>query len=91
VKLDKEIEEIRALLESKLKEREAMSSSKEEFDVEIDKSRSKYRDQIVKLEKQLDKIAKEEEKNQRDLEDQKRENSDLGEYEESYKTRIEGF
>ncbi len=91
MKLDKEIEEIRALLESKLKEREAMSSSKEEFDVEIDKSRSKYRDQIVKLEKQLDKIAKEEEKNQRDLEDQKRENSDLGEYEESYKTRIEGF
>lgn len=91
MKLDKEIEEIRALLESKLKEREAMSSSKEEFDVEIDKSRSKYRDQIVKLEKQLDKIAKEEEKNQRDLEDQKRENADLGEYEESYKTRIEGF
>lgn len=89
--IDKEIEEIKAMLESKVRERETMTNTKSEFDKEIDKSRMKYRDQITKLDKQLDKIIKEEDKNQRDLEDQKREQGDLGEYEESYKTRIEGF
>ena len=68
-----------------------MITQKAEFDQEIDKSRAKYKDQIVKLEKQLEKISKEEDKNQRDLEEQKREHGDLGEYEESYKTRVEGF
>jgi len=39
----------------------------------------------------LEKIQKDEDKNVKDLEELKREQSDLAEYEETYKTRIDGF
>lgn len=46
-----------------------MLLKKQEHEREIDKSRNKYRDQILKFEKQLEKVQKEEEKNIRDLDE----------------------
>lgn len=39
----------------------------------------------------MDKVVKNEDKNIKDLDELKREQSDLAEYEETYKTRIDGF
>lgn len=64
---------------------------KQSFEREIDKSRGKFRDQILKHEKQLEKIQKDEDKNLKDVDELKREQSDLAEYEETYKTRIDGY
>jgi hypothetical protein len=55
-------------------------TEKHSFEREIDKSRAKFRDQIIKFEKQLEKIQKDEDKNIWELEELKRENNDLLDY-----------
>jgi hypothetical protein len=54
--IDLEIEEIEQLLDKKRKEREQFVVSKQACEREIDKSRAKFRDQILRLEKELDKV-----------------------------------
>jgi len=65
------------LLEKKRKERESFVITRQNFEREIDKSRAKFRDQILKLEKELDKVQRDEDKNHKEAEEQKVENSDL--------------
>lgn len=43
--------------------------SRQNFEREIDKSRAKYRDQILKLEKELDKVQRDEDKNLKEAEE----------------------
>lgn len=59
--------------------------------VEIEKTRAKFRDQILKLEQKIEKTQKVDDKTSKDHEEYKREVGDLQEYQESYKTRIEGY
>jgi hypothetical protein len=79
--VDVEIEEIEALLEKKRHERELLVVERQRLESDIDKSRGKYRDQIVKLERELDKVQRDEDKNVREQEEQKIELSDLADYE----------
>lgn len=89
--IDSDIEEIERHLAEKRKQKEGYLMEKQKYEREIDKARSAFRDQLIKLEHILDKVQKTEEKNTRDREECKREQDALLEYEESYKTRIEGF
>ena len=54
--LAKEIEEIEILLERKKREKENLLIQRQKHEQEIDKTRSKFRDEILKHEKQLDKF-----------------------------------
>ncbi len=62
-----------------------------QYEKTISKARVGFKDSLSKLESQLDKISKNDHKNVLDLEDYKREQTDLSEYEESFKARINGF
>ncbi len=53
---------------------------RQRLESDIDKSRGKYRDQIVKLERELDKVQRDEDKNVKEQEEQKIELSDLADY-----------
>jgi hypothetical protein len=44
-----------------------MIIAKQSLEQEIDKSRAKYRDQILKLEKELDKVNRDEDKNNKEV------------------------
>ena len=55
-RIEKDIEEIELMLERKRKEREHLLGERQNFEKDIDKSRIKYKDQILKLEKQMEKI-----------------------------------
>jgi hypothetical protein len=79
------------LLEKKRKERESFVITRQNFEREIDKSRAKFRDQILKLEKELDKVQRDEDKNHKEAEEQKVENSDLQDYEENFKSRLKSI
>jgi hypothetical protein len=57
------------VLERKRKEREEFVITKQNYEREIDKSRAKYRDQILKLEKELDKVQRDEDKNHKEGEE----------------------
>jgi hypothetical protein len=57
------------LVEKKRKERDQFYITKQTFEREIDKSRAKYRDQILKLEKELDKVQRDEDKNYKEAEE----------------------
>lgn len=89
--IDAEIEELEQLLEKKRKEREQFVLTRQNFEREIDKSRAKQRDQILKLEKELDKVQRDEDKNHKEAEEQKVENSDLQDYEENFKSRLKSI
>ena len=67
--IDAEIEELEQLLEKKRTEREQFVLTRQNFEREIDKSRAKYRDQILKLEKELDKVQRDEDKNHKEAEE----------------------
>jgi hypothetical protein len=86
--VDKEIEEIQRQLHKKLAEREVLIKEKDIHEQEIDKSRAKYRDVITKLEKEIEKVLKEEDKNIREAEEQKLEQADLLDYEDTFKSRL---
>ncbi len=86
--MDKEIEEIQRQLHKKLAEREVLIKEKDIHEQEIDKSRAKYRDVITKLEKEIEKVLKEEDKNIREAEEQKLEQADLLDYEDTFKSRL---
>jgi hypothetical protein len=57
------------LLEKKRQERESLLIERQQQDRKIDQSRGKYRDQIVKLEKEMDKVQRDEDKNTREAEE----------------------
>ena len=57
------------MLDKKKKEKELFVLSRQNFEREIDKSRAKYRDQILKLEKELDKVQRDEDKNLKEAEE----------------------
>ncbi len=67
--VDAEIDELEQLLDKKKKEKELLVLSRQNFEREIDKSRAKYRDQILKLEKELDKVQRDEDKNHKEAEE----------------------
>ena len=89
--VDAEIDELEQLLDKKKKEKELFVLSRQNFEREIDKSRAKYRDQILKLEKELDKVQRDEDKNLKEAEEQKVELSDLLDYEENFKSRLKSI
>lgn len=64
---------------------------RQQQEAEIDKSRGRYREQIVKLEKELDKVQRDEDKNAREQEEQRREVADLQDYEDTFKGRKANF
>ena len=64
---------------------------KKVLETEIDQAREQYRAKIINLDQQLEKIHKQQGKNEKEYLDYKRDLNDLSEYEESYKTRLAGF
>jgi hypothetical protein len=79
------------LLEKKRQERESLLIERQQQERQIDQSRGKYRDQIVKLEKEMDKVQRDEDKNTREAEEQRVESADLQDYEEKFKARLKGY
>jgi parvulin-like peptidyl-prolyl isomerase len=67
--IDKEIEELEALLEKKRQQRDGFIMDRQAFERLIDQSRGKYRDQIVRLEKDMDKVTRDDDKNTREAEE----------------------
>jgi hypothetical protein len=89
--VEKEIEELEALLERKKQEKEALLIERQSHERLIDQSRGKYRDQIVKLEKEMDKVQRDEDKNTREADEQRGELADLQDYEEKFKARLKSY
>ena len=79
------------MLEKKKQERESLLIERQQQERQIDQSRGKYRDQIVKLEKEMDKVQRDEDKNTREAEEQRVELADLQDYEEKFKARLKGY